>query len=150
KDGSLDNPGASFEIYSLDPGPFPFGVWKGHGPFPAPAFFPNAFWGAKQNAIFDGVGRLFAMDLDGDGLVDLVLPDRASTPREPKLLGYFSAKSSEGTTQPFAERGGHDTCIPHHVDFSKAEIRLVTDFDGDGLPDIVEIEEEELGGAAGV
>jgi RHS repeat-associated protein len=129
---------ATFEIYTLD---MTSSKWKGFGPFPAPPFFPKTGWRPSSN-VFEGAGRLVAIDVDGDGLNDLLLKTDFIPEGKSSFVDawqpYLTATGADGTVQPLAERGGMG-CIPHHV-ATGAQMRLMADFDGDGLLDLIEIE----------
>jgi Salmonella virulence plasmid 65kDa B protein len=106
--------------------------WLGQGPFALPAFSPPTSW-QPDPSLFAGAGRLLGIDIDGDGLTDLLLPD------DNGWRAYLSALDSQGTVQPFAERPGR-TCVPHEP-ATGAQMRLMADFDGDGLTDFIELED---------
>jgi RHS repeat-associated protein len=138
------NQDPQLEIYSLDP---KTEKWMGVRPFPPPPFFPATDW-KPSGDVFEGAGRLIAVDVDGDGLTDLLLKSAFVPPQGGKvdvLQPYLSALGADGSVQPFAERGGMG-CIPHHTP-AGPQIRLMADFDADGLLDLVELERTDPGPA---
>ena len=84
-----------------------------------------------------------AMDIDGDGLTDMALVpyEYAGT----NVYSYFTARNVAGSISPLERRNG-ETCINKQMwgfrnFFSgHATQRVVTDFDGDGLADVVVLE----------
>jgi hypothetical protein len=149
-DNGLDNGGSQirpsfFRFYSLTPPSSQNkAAWienKAYGPITPPDFFPHALWTS-----LDWKGDFSSFDIDGDGLIDALLPERLDPPPNPGNTithrAYLSARSTEGVVQPFVERT-RGSCVPHHVGSTK---RVIADFDGDGLADIIELELKDFGG----
>ncbi|MFM0008464.1 toxin TcdB middle/N-terminal domain-containing protein [Paraburkholderia dipogonis] len=121
---------AIFEVFSLGDDL----SWYGRTLIP-PAFSPSTDWKPELGS------RLVGMDIDGDGLTDVFLPTGTLT----HWQGYFSALDAGGSVHPFAERG-NESCVPGRSfvipipGLTNPNLsRFVTDFDGDGVPDIVEL-----------
>jgi hypothetical protein len=131
------------------------GVWGGAGPLFAGSFVPTAFSVPPQVA--DNVGNhggshMFAYDVDGDGLTDVVSADWAHgwglswyQQMPPGVASCLGATTTATTASP--------NCFVHHpiintnsaadlaaygnVAFSELHAAQFVDMDGDGLPDIV-------------
>ncbi|HEY3816930.1 MAG TPA: RHS repeat-associated core domain-containing protein [Polyangiaceae bacterium] len=129
-----------YEVYTSAGSTSPFGL-VGLGPFNLPDYLaqnmPHGFEPDFQT------GR--AMDIDGDGLTDMgIVPEGTTSGTD--LRGYFTTRNALGQINPVAQWSATPTCGSNSLwgdirSFYKgAAQRVLADVDGDGLVDVVVLE----------